>query len=269
MGDADGADKIKSGGRPTRSTGVIPPYHSHLAGAEPKHSGSRQVARGESPRRAGSGLRRMARARTGRDPWSTEPTAARRPTDRAILQPTGATAVSAETAIGLKCRLCGKTYPKEALNFCTEDFGPLEVTYDYEAVARTLDRDVDRGAAADDVALPRAAARRRRADRRPAGRRHAAGPRRPAGPGPGRLRAVHQERRRQLSDALVQGPRGRRGAVQGRRAGLPDRRLRLDRQPGQQRRRQCRRRRAGSLCPDPRRTSSRARSSAPRSTAPR
>lgn len=49
--------------------------------------------------------------------------------------------MSAETAIGLKCRLCGKTYPKEALNFCTEDFGPLEVTYDYEAVARTLDRD--------------------------------------------------------------------------------------------------------------------------------
>ena len=43
-------------------------------------------------------------------------------------------------ATGLKCRLCGKTYPKEALNFCTEDFGPLEVDYDYEAVARTLTR---------------------------------------------------------------------------------------------------------------------------------
>jgi threonine synthase len=40
----------------------------------------------------------------------------------------------------LKCRLCGKTYPKEALNFCTEDFGPLEITYDYDAVARTLSR---------------------------------------------------------------------------------------------------------------------------------
>jgi len=43
-------------------------------------------------------------------------------------------------ALGLKCRLCGKTYPKEALNFCTEDFGPLEVEYDYEAVARTMNR---------------------------------------------------------------------------------------------------------------------------------
>jgi threonine synthase len=52
----------------------------------------------------------------------------------------GAKPVSEETASGLKCRLCGKTYPKEALNFCTEDFGPLEVTYDYEAVARTLGR---------------------------------------------------------------------------------------------------------------------------------
>ena len=41
---------------------------------------------------------------------------------------------------GLKCRLCGKLYPKQALNFCTDDFGPLEVDYDYEAVARSLDR---------------------------------------------------------------------------------------------------------------------------------
>lgn len=41
---------------------------------------------------------------------------------------------------GLKCRLCGKLYPKEALNFCTDDFGPLEVEYDYEAVARRFDR---------------------------------------------------------------------------------------------------------------------------------
>lgn len=46
-----------------------------------------------------------------------------------------------ETTSGLKCRLCGKTYPKEALNFCTEDFGPLEVMYDYEAVARTFTRE--------------------------------------------------------------------------------------------------------------------------------
>jgi threonine synthase len=48
--------------------------------------------------------------------------------------------VSAETVLSLKCRLCGKHYPKEALNFCTDDFGPLEVTYDYDQVARTLSR---------------------------------------------------------------------------------------------------------------------------------
>src|SRR5438552_2015665 len=41
---------------------------------------------------------------------------------------------------GLKCRLCGKTYPKEPLNFCTEDFGPLEVDYDYDAVREGLSR---------------------------------------------------------------------------------------------------------------------------------
>jgi threonine synthase len=48
--------------------------------------------------------------------------------------------VSAATVLGLRCRLCGKHYPKEALNFCTDDFGPLEVAYDYDEVARTLTR---------------------------------------------------------------------------------------------------------------------------------
>ncbi len=48
--------------------------------------------------------------------------------------------MSGELVSGLKCRLCGKHYPKEALNFCTEDFGPLEVAYDYEAVAAAMSR---------------------------------------------------------------------------------------------------------------------------------
>jgi len=43
---------------------------------------------------------------------------------------------------GLRCRLCGKLYPKSAINFCVDDFGPLEVAYDYDrlrsAVSRTL-----------------------------------------------------------------------------------------------------------------------------------
>jgi threonine synthase len=48
--------------------------------------------------------------------------------------------VSAEFVRGLKCRLCGKTYPKEPNNFCNEDFGPLEVDYDYEAIGEALSR---------------------------------------------------------------------------------------------------------------------------------
>jgi threonine synthase len=52
----------------------------------------------------------------------------------------GVMPVSGELVSGLKCRVCGKVYAKEALNFCTDDFGPLEVAYDYEAVARTFTR---------------------------------------------------------------------------------------------------------------------------------
>lgn len=50
--------------------------------------------------------------------------------------------MSSPFVCGLKCRLCGKTYPVEPLNFCTEDFGPLEVDYDYDAIAGAL-RGVD------------------------------------------------------------------------------------------------------------------------------
>lgn len=48
--------------------------------------------------------------------------------------------MSGEYTLGLKCRLCGKTYPKAPNNFCPDDFGPLEVDYDYEAIAETLNR---------------------------------------------------------------------------------------------------------------------------------
>jgi len=48
--------------------------------------------------------------------------------------------VSSEFVKGLKCRLCGKNYPKEPLNFCTDDFGPLEVDYDYDAIAEAMPR---------------------------------------------------------------------------------------------------------------------------------
>src|SRR5438874_2858297 len=41
---------------------------------------------------------------------------------------------------GLKCRLCGKAYPKKPLNYCEDDFGPLEVDYDYDAIRDAVNR---------------------------------------------------------------------------------------------------------------------------------
>jgi threonine synthase len=41
---------------------------------------------------------------------------------------------------GLKCRLCGKTYPKQPINCCEDDYGPLEVDYDYDAIRESLNR---------------------------------------------------------------------------------------------------------------------------------
>lgn len=42
---------------------------------------------------------------------------------------------------GLKCRECGRTYPKEALYVCEFCFGSLEVDYDYEAIKKVLTRE--------------------------------------------------------------------------------------------------------------------------------
>ena len=44
-------------------------------------------------------------------------------------------------SIGLRCKVCGKLYPKSPINFCTDDFGPLEVDYDYAAAARAISRE--------------------------------------------------------------------------------------------------------------------------------
>jgi threonine synthase len=42
---------------------------------------------------------------------------------------------------GLRCRECARTYPAEALHVCEWCFGPLEVVYDYEAIAATTSRE--------------------------------------------------------------------------------------------------------------------------------
>ncbi len=41
---------------------------------------------------------------------------------------------------GLRCRECGAEYAREPLHVCEQCFGPLEVVYDYPAIARALTR---------------------------------------------------------------------------------------------------------------------------------
>ncbi|MDI6784316.1 MAG: threonine synthase, partial [bacterium] len=41
---------------------------------------------------------------------------------------------------GLKCRECGRPYPKEPIYVCEYCFGPLEVDYDYEKIKKKLTR---------------------------------------------------------------------------------------------------------------------------------
>jgi len=43
---------------------------------------------------------------------------------------------------GLRCRECGRQYPKKPIAGCVECFAPLKVEYDYDAIGRVLDRQV-------------------------------------------------------------------------------------------------------------------------------
>jgi threonine synthase len=42
---------------------------------------------------------------------------------------------------GLFCKECGREYPAEALNVCDFCFGPLEVSYDYDAISEVISRE--------------------------------------------------------------------------------------------------------------------------------
>lgn len=46
-----------------------------------------------------------------------------------------------DRVIGLKCKVCGKIYPKEPINFCVDDFGPLEVVYNYDVIRQLVSRE--------------------------------------------------------------------------------------------------------------------------------
>ena len=43
--------------------------------------------------------------------------------------------------IGLKCRECGRLYPKEVINVCEYCFGSIEADYDYDAIRRVFSRE--------------------------------------------------------------------------------------------------------------------------------
>jgi len=49
--------------------------------------------------------------------------------------------VSPSFVKGMKCRLCGKLYPVSPVNFCQDDFGPLEIDYDYESLKGVLTKE--------------------------------------------------------------------------------------------------------------------------------
>jgi len=42
----------------------------------------------------------------------------------------------------LKCRECGRQYPKKAVHVCEFDFGPLEADYNYDEIRRSISRSV-------------------------------------------------------------------------------------------------------------------------------
>jgi threonine synthase len=46
------------------------------------------------------------------------------------------------TVKGLVCRECGRQYPVKPIHICEYCFGPLEVQYDYEKIAKTLTRNM-------------------------------------------------------------------------------------------------------------------------------
>jgi threonine synthase len=52
---------------------------------------------------------------------------------------------SASPATGLVCRNCGATYPLGAQHACFECFGPLEIGYDTDALARVTREQIEAG----------------------------------------------------------------------------------------------------------------------------
>ena len=166
----------------------------------------------------------------------------------------------------LRCRECGREYPIAPIYTCEWCFGPLEATYDYDAIRGVAHPGVDRGRTGIDLALRAPAPGRGPGGQRPRRRVDAAGPgRAPRGRARPR-RAVAQGRHPQPHE-LVQGPGRGGGAGQGARVRLQDRRVRVHRQPRQRGGRRPRRAPGSPASCSSRPTSRPGRSSPPRSTA--
>ncbi len=71
---------------------------------------------------------------------------ARTASNGAAAAPTTAAGAVPARLKGLKCRECGQQYPIEPIHVCNFCFGPLEVEYDYDLLARTVTREsIERG----------------------------------------------------------------------------------------------------------------------------
>ena len=133
-------------------------------------------------------------------------------------------------AVSLCCRVCATEHPLEATGTCTRCFGPLDPTYDWDALRASVSHaSIEAGPAsiwryADLLPVDGAAGRPPRA------RNDAARP----GPAPRRgardRRALAQARHRE-PDPLLQGSRRRGGGPQGAGARLRHALLLLDREP--------------------------------------
>ncbi len=167
---------------------------------------------------------------------------------------------------GLRCRECGREYDAAPIFTCEWCFGPLEVAYDYDAIARSVTREK---IAAGPLSLWRYSDLlpvEGDSRGRPRHGVHAARARRPARRRARARRGVGEERHPQ-PDELVQGPRRLGRAEQGARVRLQGRRVRVDRQPRRTPSPHTRRVPAcAATCSSPP-TSNRARSSRPRYTA--
>ena len=62
-------------------------------------------------------------------------------------------------AVSLSCRVCATEHPLVANGSCSQCFGPLDPTYDWDLLRGSRQPRLDRGRPAVDLALRRSAAR--------------------------------------------------------------------------------------------------------------